>query len=417
MNFVGSIPRGRPGISGFQGKSGFSGFSGFSGYSGYSGYAPSTPPLPAFSNVVLAVALTNFNPVGYAAGVSVLYTDSAASQGEAALTEIAPYPINWQQIIETKIPPYLVDTWYDQNELNDLVQSSTARPTLQITTPVIVSGAGTSAANGTYTYRGQAFGRAYYNLVGQLDDPTSAAMVWNGDAAWNIYDIGGANVLYQSSNGDVAFPWLAVFAPFDGSSPAPTVTAGTQQGQIQFNGTNSGLLSSGALYSGGSATGTVYGWIQPESLIETGIIFETNTFADRAHTIKQVSIRMVAGVLTASVFDQTAITALPNSKAVTLATTDPIFITFQWDTAVATPSLQTTLLINNAATGVSSPASADLSGLLIGDATLNVGARNNANSSFLTANMWALIAKNVVDNATVRGQWYAYQQYLKSLQS
>lgn len=44
MNFVGSIPRGRPGISGFQGKSGFSGFSGISGFSGYSGFAPPSEP-------------------------------------------------------------------------------------------------------------------------------------------------------------------------------------------------------------------------------------------------------------------------------------------------------------------------------------------------------------------------------------
>lgn len=55
MNFVGSIPRGRPGTSGFQGASGASGysgisgrsgFSGISGFSGYSGFAtPSGPAL------------------------------------------------------------------------------------------------------------------------------------------------------------------------------------------------------------------------------------------------------------------------------------------------------------------------------------------------------------------------------------
>lgn len=369
------------------------------------------PSLPAFSNVVAAYGLNNFNPVGYSIGNCI-----GLDNDNYAFTAVAPFPLDYGTLITgTDVPPYQMYFWADQNQANDLIQSASARPTLQITSSVLVSGAGTAAANGTYTYRGQANGKGFYNLLGQPDSTDVSVIKWDS-GFWSIINSAG-DATYESES-ETSFPWQVIaWALNAGDSPAPTVTQiGPGTGQVEFNGTATGLQSSIALYGSGSATGTIYGWIQPESLSETGVIFETGTFADRANTIKQISIRMVAGVLTATIFDQTAITALPNMKVKTLSATDPIFITFQWDTAIATASLQTTLLVNDSATGVSSAAAADLSGLLIGGAKVNVGARNNAASAFLTANMWMLLAKSVVDSSTVRAQWFAYQQYLKSLQ-
>lgn len=366
------------------------------------------PSLPAFSNVVAVYGLNNFNPVGYPAGLAV----ETNGGNELVYGLAAPYSADWATFIAIgDPPPFLAQIWGDQNSnANDLTGAGSARPTLQIVSSVLVSGAGTSAANGEYRFLSIINGKAKY----QKGSDPDAVINWTGDN-W-IIGVGG-DPAYLSLD-DTAFPWQAVFVVADvGDSPAPTVTqVGSGTGQVEFNGTATGLQSSIALYGSGSATGTIYGWIQPKSLSETGVIFETGTFADRANTIKQISIRMVAGVLTATIFDQTAITALPNMKVKTLSAIDPIFITFQWDTAVATASLQTTLLVNNSATGVSSAAAADLSGLLIGGAKVNVGARNNAASAFLTANMWMLLAKSVVDSSTVRAQWFAYQQYLKSLQ-
>ena len=372
--------------------------------------------LPAFSNVVAAYGLNNFNPAGYSEGLAFA-VEGSNDNGSAPFATAAPYPADFVGFQgDAGSPPFLQSAWGDQNSnTNDLIQSASARPTLQITSSVLVSGAGTAAANGTYTYRGQFNGHAYYNLLGQPDSTANSGIAWTALDLWRVNSSSGE--LLYFSDGDSSFPWQQTFIESAGDSPAPTVTQiGSGTGQVEFNGTATGFQSSVALYDSGSATGTIYGWIQPKSLSETGVIFETGTFADRANTIKQISIRMVAGVLTATIFDQTAITALPNMKVKTLSATDPIFITFQWDTAVATASLQTTLLVNNSATGVSSAAAADLSGLLIGGAKVNVGARNNAASAFLTANMWMLLAKSAVDNSTARAQWFAYQQYLKSLQ-
>lgn len=89
----------------------------------------------------------------------------------------------------------------------------------------IVSGAGTAAANGTYTDRGDANGRPYYNLEGQPDNPAASSIYWNGEM-WSIRD--ESESTFYTSFDDAAFPWLVT--TWDegdvGVNPAPTVTEG-----------------------------------------------------------------------------------------------------------------------------------------------------------------------------------------------
>jgi hypothetical protein len=88
---------------------------------------------------------------------------------------------------------------------------------------VIVSGAGSSEANGTYTERGEAAGKPYYNLVGEADSTSEYAIFWDGDR-WRILDFQGDS--YYESNEDVEFPWLVVtWSIADiGELPPPTLT-------------------------------------------------------------------------------------------------------------------------------------------------------------------------------------------------
>jgi hypothetical protein len=87
---------------------------------------------------------------------------------------------------------------------------------------VAVSGAGSGAVNGTYTYRGDYDGKGYYNLVGQPDSTEGSVVFWNGDR-WQIND-DFSSELYESLE-DVEFPWLVeTWLVATGESPIPTVT-------------------------------------------------------------------------------------------------------------------------------------------------------------------------------------------------
>ena len=85
---------------------------------------------------------------------------------------------------------------------------------------VLVSGAGSSAANGTYTYRGDNEGKGYYNLVGEADSTTENAIVYSDDI-WKILD-SNTDQFYIGS--DTEFPWTASWSENAGDIPAPTVT-------------------------------------------------------------------------------------------------------------------------------------------------------------------------------------------------
>lgn len=89
---------------------------------------------------------------------------------------------------------------------------------------MIVSDAGTGAVNGTYTYTGQANGKAYYNKSGtaQLEN----SIVWQSfNNTWYIY--GAVNAEYSSTGSDdVATPNLVPTWVLEaGANPVPTVTS------------------------------------------------------------------------------------------------------------------------------------------------------------------------------------------------
>lgn len=88
---------------------------------------------------------------------------------------------------------------------------------------IIVSGAGDSSVNGTFTFRGTLGGKNYYNLTGEPDSTSSFAIYWNsGEASWFISNDAGD--LYFSTD-DVATPDLVTTWVDFGVPPVPTVIA------------------------------------------------------------------------------------------------------------------------------------------------------------------------------------------------
>jgi hypothetical protein len=89
---------------------------------------------------------------------------------------------------------------------------------------VIVSGAGTRAVNGTYTYRGIYGVKGYYNLVGEPDATDTSSISYDGGIWW-IYDVN--SFTNYESNEDVEFPWLVENWEIGGGVgefPIPTLT-------------------------------------------------------------------------------------------------------------------------------------------------------------------------------------------------
>lgn len=366
----------------------------------------SGPTLPAFSNVAGSWGLYNLNPVGYPVGLAVdAFSSGDAYESAPLYTGTPPYALDWVDLISQfgpGVPPYSLVALPDQNSANDLLASGAARPTLQVTTPVVVMGIGA----GTYTYRTQFSGFALYVLLGQPTgsaDSSTPYALYNEGGDWMINDDAGNGL--NPSNDDSAFPWQA-------SWTGSTVSSGSGHGMVVFDGAATNLQGGSPLLN--SNKGTVYVDFAPLNLVETGVILETGSGA--AGIANRLSIRMVAGVLTASVYDATAIVALPNTKIKTLSTSDRIFVCVTWDTTLAAAN-QVQLYINNSQTGVTSAASADLGGATIGNGVPNVGSRNGgaAEGTFLTANMWSLEVLTVADDTSARLTQYNYNQYLKSL--
>lgn len=106
-----------------------------------------------------------------------------------------------------------------------------SQPAVSSNPGAVVSGAGTSAANGLYTYRGQYDGGAgpfpYYNLEGHPDNPLSFSIV-NQFATWVISPVNQDDGNYYGGNTPgLAFPWLDTYSESDlGASPPPSVTQG-----------------------------------------------------------------------------------------------------------------------------------------------------------------------------------------------
>ena len=88
---------------------------------------------------------------------------------------------------------------------------------------VVVAGAGTPEANGTYTERGTNAGKPYYNLVGEPDNTAQSSIIW--DDGWFMLSADGVQTYYSSLDA-TDFPWEAEFLDDDGELPPPTLTKG-----------------------------------------------------------------------------------------------------------------------------------------------------------------------------------------------
>jgi len=94
---------------------------------------------------------------------------------------------------------------------------------------IVVAGAGTAAAIGTYTQRGTSDSKPFYNLVGEVDAISTSSITWEtADTRWVIYDSLG-DISYLSldevATPDLVTTWVNT-APAQGTLPVPTVTAG-----------------------------------------------------------------------------------------------------------------------------------------------------------------------------------------------
>jgi len=121
----------------------------------------------------------------------------------------------------------------------------------------VVSGAGTSAADGTYTFVGYENAHPIFCKTGT--NPLVSAISWNGIDSWNLYSTGGA-ILYQNSNAD-PLPWQNIWGIGDageGDSPAPTVTCSSPvtagNSVLMFNSRDSGAVADSTMVSGGGET-------------------------------------------------------------------------------------------------------------------------------------------------------------------
>lgn len=180
---------------------------------------------------------------------------------------------------------------------------------------------------------------------------------------------------------------------------------------IVFDGaTPTGLTGVRPTFAGGSGTGTIYIPFKAASLVETSVLFETGSGSAAQG---QVSIRLVAGVFTATIYDLSLV-ALPNTKVKTISDTGWHIATIRFDTSLAAAN-QVQLLIDNSSSGVSSSAATNLTGIQIGDGVPNVGARNNAASTGFTGSMYDLLCFSTAHDTTLETSWWTYLKYVNGL--
>lgn len=92
----------------------------------------------------------------------------------------------------------------------------------QAPSSVLVSGAGSSAVNGIYTYNNQYGGKPYYNLQGYEDNVFANSIYWDADS-WILSNV-DASAFYAITE-EIDYPWLSSnWQIFDGESPVPTFT-------------------------------------------------------------------------------------------------------------------------------------------------------------------------------------------------
>lgn len=283
---------------------------------------------------------------------------------------------------------------------NNLTQVGAARLVLQCTTSCLVSGAGTAAANGTYTYRGQSGGKAYYNLLGQADSLVANVVKWTG-STWTL----GPD-FYDNEGEDVAFPWLsAEWQPNAGDSPAPTVTPGTGSGEI-VGASGCGMVSANQLIHPGTPTFTVYGAFKGHA---SGVLLETGTDGTSDGTI---SISFNANAVICKLLGNTG---QQQQKAKTIVDNNWHWFAATGNTGLAAAN-QLILEIDNSVVGVSSGAAQDLNSQNMGDASASFFCRDAGGtpSNAYPGSGNTIIVNNTADDATVRTSYFARFQYLMS---
>jgi hypothetical protein len=108
------------------------------------------------------------------------------------------------------------------------IQSDSSIDAGDATDGIVVSGAGTEAANGTYTLRDEFDGKPFYNKLGLDENTIMGVILWDG--IWGIYGQLG-DLLYTSTE-DVATPDLvttwSVGDDLVSDTPVPSVDSATE---------------------------------------------------------------------------------------------------------------------------------------------------------------------------------------------
>ena len=95
---------------------------------------------------------------------------------------------------------------------------------------LVLTGAGTAGANGSYTYRGEDTGYPYYNIDGQAADPTATDAISVFSSGGGLRAVVGGTAAYYRSNLTIdnyadIYDALQDLVTVNGSNPVPTVTA------------------------------------------------------------------------------------------------------------------------------------------------------------------------------------------------
>jgi hypothetical protein len=117
-------------------------------------------------------------------------------------------------------------TGFTASQISD--STAVGRELLKMYPPILVSGAGTSEANSTYTPRGIFNDKPFYNKVGSASSEFASSIFWSTtESGWVIDNVDEYGLYY--SPGDIATPDLVInwLELGEGDAPAPTVTITT----------------------------------------------------------------------------------------------------------------------------------------------------------------------------------------------
>lgn len=330
----------------------------------------SGPVIPAFEDFVASWGLFNLNPVGYSGGQAF---ENDNEDSPLFLTN-SPY-----------LPDYSVVTnfdvldLFDQSTENNNFVDGTNNPSLILTSPTVVAGAGTAEANGTLTYFGLTNGR-YSAVYEGSGDVESAGVYWTS-SEWRI--IGSLPFRYSSTE-DVPYPWEVTTWTLDtGSLPVPTVTQGTPQTAIiGFDGVDDQLVTTENVFAGGSQQGTIYCLFYYDN--SDAPLFVTNAININENVGIYTSGGQLFGFAKSNVFD--------NSKIETL-TVGWHFVAFGFDTTQAIAANQTVMYVDGV---LASPINSDdLADALLGDNLGYMGIDADGNKG--PYQLLGIAVKNVLD--------------------